>query len=361
MIKRILYIVNMIFVLIILGTYAGSYIRPESFSFLSLFNYLYPFALLVNLLFCILWAFWKWKFIIVPLATIFIGLGYIPRLVGFSGERTAENETEKIKVMTYNVGYFSHETQQTSELRQRNCDSIFNVIKNENPDIVCLQEYSSAKKGQHAFHRRMIEELGYDYHYSPIDNKWSVGGNAIYSKYKIDRSGCLFPMIENFNSFTFADIKKGTKTFRVYNLHLASYKILPEEKEQVGKIASGDVLDKETSKSIVGKLISANKIRSEETRQITNILQQTKHRYLLVGDFNSTPFSYTYHEFSKYASDSFCQVGSGFSGTYVGPLPSYRIDYIFCSEGINPLTYLCADYVFSDHKPVIIEFELSEK
>lgn len=361
MIKRILYIVNMVFVLIILGTYAGSYIRPEAFPLLSLFNYLYPFALLINLLFCLLWAFWKWKFLFVPLGVVFIGFGYIPRLVGFSGERTAQSETEKIKIMTYNVENFSHETQQTSELRQRNCDSIFNAIKNENPDIVCLQEYSSAKKGQTSFHRRLIEELGYEYHYSPIDNKWSVGGNTIYSKYKIDRSGCLFPMIENFRSFTFADVKKGKNTFRIYNIHLASYKILPEEKEQVGKVTKGEVLDKETSKSIVGKLISANKIRSSETRQMIDLLQQTKHRYIVVGDFNSTPFSYTYHEFSKYASDSFCEVGSGFSGTYVGPLPSYRIDYILCSKGIKPLTYLCGDYVFSDHKPVIVEFELNEK
>ena len=128
MIKRILYIVNMIFILIILGTYAGSYIRPESFSFLSLFNYLYPFAILINFLFCILWAFWKWKFLIVPLATILIGLGYIPRLIGFSGERTTENETEKIKIMTYNVGYFSFVTQPTSALSKSNSASIFNVI-----------------------------------------------------------------------------------------------------------------------------------------------------------------------------------------------------------------------------------------
>ena len=39
----------------------------------------------------------------------------------------------------------------------------------------------------------------------------------------------------------------------------------------------------------------------------------------------------------------------------------HRIDYLFYSDGLKPLNYLCGDYLFSDHKPVIVEFEFEKE
>ena len=51
MIKRILYIVNLVFVLLLLGVYAGVRVSPEFIAELSLFSYIYPLLLVVNVLF----------------------------------------------------------------------------------------------------------------------------------------------------------------------------------------------------------------------------------------------------------------------------------------------------------------------
>ena len=53
MIKRILYIVNLVFVLLLLGVYAGVRVSPEFIAELSLFSYIYPLLLVVNVLFCL--------------------------------------------------------------------------------------------------------------------------------------------------------------------------------------------------------------------------------------------------------------------------------------------------------------------
>lgn len=350
----------MIFVLLLLGVYAGTYVRPEALPILSLFNYIYPFVLVINSLFCVLWLFIKWKFLFVPLATILLGFDFIPRFIGFSSEELPKDELKTLKVTTYNVGSFAYETQNTSELRNRNMDSILNIITTENPDIVCFQEYSSSKKGQQSFHRKMIKDLNYEYYFAPSESKQHISGNVIYSKYKINRSGCPFPMKENFRDYSFIDIKPWKESLRIYNVHLTSYKMTEEEKSKIGDIRSGKISDKETSLSVKDKLIRANIERSKDTRQIVDLLNQTKQRYILVGDMNSTPYSYTYQEFTKLTNDSFVKVGNGFSGTYNGPLPAYRIDYVFCGDGIKPLTYLCSDKTYSDHKPVTVSFEFEK-
>ena len=105
MLKRILYIANILVVLVLLGTYAGSFVRPEVAPLLSLFNYFYPFALIVNVLFCILWLFLKWRFLFVPLGAMILGADYIPRMIGMNAGSDAEGES--LRVMTYNVANFS--------------------------------------------------------------------------------------------------------------------------------------------------------------------------------------------------------------------------------------------------------------
>ena len=94
MIKRILYIVNLVFVLLLLGVYAGVRVSPEFIAELSLFSYIYPLLLVVNVLFCFFWLFFKWKYVFVPLAVVLIGVNFIPRFIGLNSE-ASDNEQSK--------------------------------------------------------------------------------------------------------------------------------------------------------------------------------------------------------------------------------------------------------------------------
>ncbi len=358
MLKRILYLLNIVFVLLLLGVYLGAYIRPEAAPYLSLFSYVYPFALIANLLFCVLWLFLKWKYLILPLAVIIAGYDYIPRFFNVSEEASCTEQS--LNIMTYNVKHFTHKSDAEWKLEQGNIDSIISLIERLNPDILCLQEYTSSKSSKNSPHKRLPQDLDYEYYFAPQETKQRVGGSVIYSKKPIIRSGCPFPMKKEFQNFCFADIKSGKETLRVYNVHLASYKMFDQEKNEIGAIAQGNLPSEETSRNVAEKLIEANKERSKETSQMVEVLKQTSHDFVLVGDFNATAYSYTYREFSKLASDAFVERGRGFSGTYNGPLPPFRIDYVFLSEGIEALSYRNGDYDFSDHQPVMVEFQFKQ-
>ena len=97
-------------------------------------------------------------------------------------------------------------------------DDIVKLIKDQNIDIVCLQEFHNKKEGA----------FSYPYKYFKYNSTTNRVGQAILSKYPIINNGSL-----NFsrygNNAIFADIVKGKDTIRVYNLHLQSFHINPKQ------------------------------------------------------------------------------------------------------------------------------------
>lgn len=358
MIKKILYIVNLFFVLLLLGVYIGLRVSPEFIPELSLFSYIYPLLLVVNVLFCLFWLFFKRKYIFVPLAVILIGSSYTPRFIGFNSQASNYDKEKSFSIMTFNVKSFQYKAEEDKTIAIANKDSILSLIKTYSPDIVCLQEYSSVKKSESSFHYVMTKNLGYEHFFAPTNSSNYVRGSVIYSKYPINRSGTLFPLKKNYYSKTYADVVLKNNKVRVYNVHLDSYRLSEEEKSEVNKIKDAEMISEETGKSIFAKLIETNKEQAIEVRELKSILDQTAENYLLVGDFNATPYSYTYQILQKDLKDSFVERASGFSGTYNDLLVKFRIDYIFSSQAIDFLSYEQNVYNYSDHNPVFARFEL---
>lgn len=358
MIKRILYIVNLLFVLLLLGVYIGLRVSPEFIPELSLLSYIYPLLLVVNVLFCLFWLFFKRKYIFVPLAVILIGSSYTPRFIGFNSQASNQEQEKTLSIMTFNVGHFQYNTQEDKKIAIANKDSILSLIKTMSPDVVCLQEYASVKKSKTCFHYIMTNVLGYEYFFAPDNSSNYVRGSVIYSKHSISRSGTLFPLKKNYYSKTYADVVYENKKMRIYNVHLDSYRLSEQEKNEVNKIKDAEMISEETSKSILAKLLETNKEQAKEVRELKSILDQTMEEYLLVGDFNATPYSYTYQVLQKDLKDSFVEKASGFSGTYNDLLPKFRIDYIFASQSIEFVSYEQNVYNYSDHNPVFARFKL---
>lgn len=357
MIKRLLYIVNLFFVFLLLGVYVSVRVSPEFFAELSLLSYIYPLLLVINVLFCVLWLFLKWKYLFVPLAVVLIGASFIPRFIGFNSE-DSEAMKESLCVMTYNVKSFSQGAKDDRTIAIRNKDSILSLIEMYSPDVVCLQEYSSVKNSESCFHFVMTNDLGYSHFFAPDNAKNYVRGSVIYSKYPITRSGALFPMSEEYYSKTYADIVVNKKKFRVYNVHLDSYKLSDEEKEEVNRLKDGEITSKETGKGIIAKLLETNKEQAKEVRDLKSIFNETECDFVLMGDFNATPYSYTYEQLSKGLKDSFVERGRGFSGTHNDLIAKFRIDYVLVSEKISVVGYRQECFEYSDHNPVVVNFKL---
>lgn len=360
MIKKLFHIITIIFALLLLLSYLTAYIPPHLYPKLSLMGFVYPILLVINIGFIFFWLFCKWTYIILPLAIILIRVDYIPRLFSFEGETHIENkDIRDFKVISYNVCSFHYNTEY-NESKDKRIEEIFGYIKEQDSDIIAFQDYYSSKKGKTSIHRRIINDLGLKYYYGANNNDNYISGNAIYSRYPINKSGKLFPLKDNNLSYIYADINYNGKNIRVYNFHLTSFKLADDDKKVFESIKNGEI-KKEDSKNILRKLIWANDKRSKEVDELVPILSETNLPYLVVGDFNDTPFSYTYKKITKDMKDSFVEKGNGFGSTYNGVFPAYRIDYIlFSKKEFEIKSFEKQDLDYSDHYPISSILNLKE-
>lgn len=117
--------------------------------------------------------------------------------------------------------------------------------------------------------------------------------------------------------------------------------------------------DEQKVKEIVKRLIPTFKMHQDQVESIRTSIDESPYPVILAGDFNSVPNSYEYYHLSKNLNDAFFEAGSG-SGTsfhdYKYPL---RIDFVFTSPSIKPLTYhVDRSIKLSDHFPVISTLSL---
>ncbi|MFY7877552.1 MAG: endonuclease/exonuclease/phosphatase family protein, partial [Pirellula sp.] len=81
-------------------------------------------------------------------------------------------------------------------------------------------------------------------------------------------------------------------------------------------------------------------LRAEQADAVAGHIKLSNVKNVLVcGDFNDVPLSYAYHTVAADLKDAFREAGSGLERTYLGPFPSFRIDYILSSPEITFKNY----------------------
>ncbi|MDR1005698.1 MAG: endonuclease/exonuclease/phosphatase family protein [Bacteroidales bacterium] len=363
MIKRVLYIINILLVLLMLLAQASGYVSPLIFDKLSLLTYIYPFLLLINILFCVFWVFVKFRFVIFPLIAVLLQITNIPLLLNFttdnqnlfseksnqvsSQQNQALSQQNAIRFASFNVCGLKHNASDSSN----NLDTLLDLLSSYRIDVAALQDFPRISV-KHNIHKQLIAS-GYQYFYSVQSDKGIMEKSVIYSKYPLISSGALLPLAKRPAEYVFADVRKDGLEFRIYNLHLASYKLSLEERNF--KQA------KDNSKGVIKKLLIANKERAKEVEALKNIISSTQKPYLVVGDFNDTPFSFAYKQLSKDMTDAFAKKGHGFGITYRELFVPYRIDYVLTSEDFTTLAYNSPISSMSDHYPVFVLLNVKTK
>jgi len=94
--------------------------------------------------------------------------------------------------------------------------------------------------------------------------------------------------------------------------------------------------------------------RENECRVVLDWLAATPGPKLVVGDFNTPPNALLYRRMAERAVDSFT-MGSGFGFTYRRNLPVVRIDYVWCADGLQPVSCFVVDGRKSDHRLVVAD------
>jgi endonuclease/exonuclease/phosphatase family metal-dependent hydrolase len=327
---KLIYGLNAVVAFLLIVSFVLPYLPPKTFPTLSLLSLGVSPLLLVNILFALYWLVRLKKKFFLSFSVLLIAYFHFNPFFEISSEGDASEYTQTLSVLSYNVRLFNAYEKNTSE---KEITTLFSeLLKTENPDIVCVQEFYS---------EYALDLPDHPYQFIHFKKPGSKLGHAIFSKYPlVDRGG--FDFENSYNNTIYADAVVGSDTVRVYNLHLQSVGILP----------SVDFLQERGTQSIK-KRISETFVEQEE--QIERILAhkaQTKHPVILTGDFNNTSFSYAYRQLKMKMKDAFLEKGNGIGTTYSFGSYPMRIDFILMSREFDVLKFNNVDKTFSDHYPV---------
>ena len=153
--NKTLFILNIILVIATLLGYSAPYINPETFSLIAFFGLGLPYLLLANLFFLFLWLFKANSRFVFSLIIIALGYQYIQSFIQIRfGDETIE--ATDIKVMSFNVRVFDL-YMWTKDKNARN--QIFDFLKEEDPDVICLQEFYHKDKQLRHYEFKTLDTL----------------------------------------------------------------------------------------------------------------------------------------------------------------------------------------------------------
>src|SRR5690606_22790975 len=106
--------------------------------------------------------------------------------------------------MSYNVHNFKQFGDKNDQFTK---DQILDIIRKEQPDVICFQEFFTRRKGEYNFEKHLQEILETEhYYFNPTtDNDFEAMGLAIFSKYPIEKYGRVqFAETMNWNEALYA-------------------------------------------------------------------------------------------------------------------------------------------------------------
>lgn len=354
--SRIIFVCNIIAGILLLGSYSAPYVNPSNFWPIAFLGLAFPYLFVSNVLFLLYWVFRGKAKLWLSLIIILLGYKNLPHYFQLNLSNPDKTE-EEFKVLSFNVRIFDLYMWSEDKATRNN---IFDFLDQEQADVICLQEFYHSEKIVNNYEFKTLDTLvqfleakNYHVEYTTTLRGTDHWGIITFSKYPIVNKGLVSFGYKTDNVCIYTDIKKGDQIVRVYNTHLASIRL---EKHDYKAIQG--LYDKQPSENFDKELLMIEKIRygfehrSIQADSIQKSISKSPYPVIVCGDFNDTPTSYAYKQIRGEMNDAFIKAGSGLGRTYIGKLPSYRIDYIFYSEEFDCLKYTTHSEKLSDHHPI---------
>ena len=332
-----MYFFNIVLTVLTFLAYVLPFLAPKFFPFLSVLTLVLPLFLIVNGLFFIYWILQLKRQMILSGIVLVLGITFVNKFYKFSTTEQLREEKDFV-VMSYNVRLFN--LFQWIE-RESVKDEMKAFIDEQNPDILCIQEYSeTANVDLRVYKHKFIFMQG---------NKIKTG-QAIFSKFPIiDQGNIEFP--ESDNLIVYADIRKGSDTIRVYNMHLQSIKISPDVSEMQEHV---ETIDQQKSQMVFKRIGQAFTKQQLQAEILMKHKKECNYPMIICGDMNNSAFSYVYRSIKGNLNDCFEEAGKGFGETYNFKYYPARIDYIFADKSMKVKSFQnFPQFKNSDHYPIV--------
>lgn len=359
--SKIILVLNGIAVILLLFSYLAPLVKPQIFWPVAFLGIAYPILFAVNVLFIVFWLFRKFSYAFISLIAIGIGWTAIQKNFGFNSSvvvDSSERDTSTVRIMSYNVRMFHDDNGKDA----KNQGEILELIKKVSPDVLCIQEFYSRTKGVNNVRKRYMEELGLNFSYfiPSARNDYDAYGIAIFSRYPITDSGNVDINTETgiVNKIVYSDINKRGKNFRIYNVHLQSVGFKQEDYDFIKNDIPIANVNVKSTKRIGSRLKSAYIKRNKQIDSLYSHTKNAKIPYIVAGDFNDTPLSYSVNKLSQDMQNAFVEKGSGFGVTYNGAFPNFQIDYILASKEFDIQNFQIISEKLSDHYPIWSDLHL---
>lgn len=217
---------------------------------------------------------------------------------------------------------------------------IVKALKQLHPDILALVEVDAG-----SFRSRWKDEA------KIIFKKIKLSSFAEKIKYPIQGWMRLFHYIP------ILDMQENAVASR-YKLYGVKYHSLNEGTKRMVIEVSVNCPKKVTL--LLAHLALGRKTRKKQLRELINIVNNIKNPVILMGDFNTFNGTKEINELLKktHLNDKISLDKKDLPFTEPAWHPSKRLDYILTSKEIKVKNYKIINYLFSDHLPLMIDFEV---
>lgn len=351
--------VSLVFLAGFLVSLIAPYVPPDQFWVPAFAGLAFPVFFIVNVFFMLLWMIRRRWFSLLHLGLFIWSLPVASRHIQFRSDRPVSYDFAT-SLVSFNVKTLLNEEGRSS------VPHLLELIANEKPDILCLQEYRDNwwQKDDNTLKIMQtgnFRDKSFESYYPVKPNRKAVG-IALFSKYPIAGSGAI--RAGQRLIAIYSDVIINNDTVRVFSMHLQSIAFQKEDYQLVeGLIETGKPVNGELetgSRQLMWKLRKAFIKRAYQARLLSEAIAQSPYPVVVCGDMNDTPSSYAYRKVRGKLVDAFQQAGHGIGNTYLGKLPKIRIDYIFFDSRFKCLYFDVLPYHFSDHYPVSSRFYLKK-
>ena len=249
--------------------------------------------------------------------------------------------------------------------RQRKLDAsghrlpMLKLVGKQNADILCFQEFYEPADTAKSNIRYIQRELHFPYYFFSRDFRFRINkyelGTIIFSKYPIIKTyQTRFSADTTIKteSLIATDIDVNHKIIRIYTTHLQSVLFKAKDFRNVEIIRNAEDSMLQASRSLAKKLKGALGLRGYQADTVRRQLDACTVPYVICGDFNDVPNSYTYFHIRGDLQDAFIAKSFGIGRSYIHISPTLRIDYILPSKEFKIIQTMKLASPYSDHHAV---------